>query len=136
MFGAVTSLGDTLYPAKTLEEGIAQDLNPVAPLIIRTRIFHPLFAIAASIYWIGVVLMLSEGEKDQKLRKLAMSTTGLFTLQLVLGGLNIYLLAPVWMQLVHLFLADAVWLHLVLFTALALAPRAGTVADGSNAARV
>jgi hypothetical protein len=29
------------------------------------------------------------------------------------GLLNVALLAPIWMQLVHLFLADAVWITLV-----------------------
>ena len=41
--------------------------------------------------------------------------------QLVAGLLNLALLAPVWMQLVHLLLADAVWLATVLLGATALA---------------
>ena len=37
----------------------------------------------------------------------------LAALQLVLGAINVILLAPVWMQLVHLSLAYGVWLALV-----------------------
>jgi len=37
------------------------------------------------------------------------------------GLLNLVLLAPVWMQIVHLLLADAVWIALVLLAARALA---------------
>jgi len=41
----------------------------------------------------------------------------LFVIQLVAGGINLILLAPVWMQLVHLALACAVWVSLVLLGA-------------------
>ena len=37
------------------------------------------------------------------------------------GLLNLVLLAPVWMQIVHLLLADAVWIALVLLAARTLA---------------
>ena len=37
--------------------------------------------------------------------------------QLVAGVVNVMLLAPVWMQLFHLLLADALWIVLVLFGA-------------------
>jgi heme A synthase len=37
-------------------------------------------------------------------------------LQLAAGGLNIVLLAPVWMQILHLMLADLLWVALVVMT--------------------
>jgi heme A synthase len=37
-------------------------------------------------------------------------------LQLSLGVINVLLLAPVWMQLVHLFVSDQVWIGLVLLS--------------------
>jgi heme a synthase len=42
-------------------------------------------------------------------------------LQIGLGLLNVALLAPVWMQLVHLLVADAIWIAFVLLGADALA---------------
>ena len=39
--------------------------------------------------------------------------------------LNLLLLAPIWMQLVHLFLADLVWLSAVLLTACVAAEAVG-----------
>ena len=42
--GAVTALGDTLFPAETLAEGIEQDLSPSAHFIVRLRVWHPVFA--------------------------------------------------------------------------------------------
>jgi heme A synthase len=41
-------------------------------------------------------------------------------LQLFAGLINVILLAPVWLQLVHLLLADAVWIGLILFAATSL----------------
>jgi heme A synthase len=46
--------------------------------------------------------------------QIAMSVLVLAVAQLGAGALNITLLAPVWMQLLHLLLADLVWLALVL----------------------
>ena len=41
--------------------------------------------------------------------------------QIGAGLLNLVLLAPVWMQIVHLLLADVLWIGLVLLAARALA---------------
>jgi len=40
----------------------------------------------------------------------------LLVVQLGAGVLNVFLLAPVWMQLLHLFLADVVWITFILFS--------------------
>ena len=42
-------------------------------------------------------------------------------LQVLLGLLNVFLLAPVWLQLAHLLLADGVWITLILLGANVLA---------------
>jgi heme A synthase len=44
----------------------------------------------------------------------------LTALQIVLGFANVLLLAPVWLQLVHLVVADAIWISFVLLGAEAL----------------
>ena len=46
--------------------------------------------------------------------------------QMVAGVVNLLLVAPVWMQLLHLLLADAFWIGLVLFCAELLADRQTT----------
>jgi cytochrome c oxidase assembly protein subunit 15 len=42
---------------------------------------------------------------------------GFLTIQMIAGAVNVLLLAPVWMQLVHLLLADTIWLLIVLVIA-------------------
>ena len=44
--------------------------------------------------------------------------------QIVLGFLNVVMLAPVWLQLAHLLVADALWIGFVLLGAHALTERA------------
>jgi heme A synthase len=60
----------------------------------------------------------------------ARACVALILVQLGAGLLNVLLLAPVWMQLVHLLLADLVWIAFVLMAARALTPdsEAGAVA--------
>ncbi len=47
----------------------------------------------------------------------------LVVVQLAAGALNVWLLAPVWMQMLHLLLADGVWIALVMVSAAALSER-------------
>jgi heme A synthase len=54
-------------------------------------------------------------------RRWAWTTAALALVQVGTGLLNVVLLAPVWMQIVHLLLADALWIALVLLAANALA---------------
>jgi heme A synthase len=52
--------------------------------------------------------------------RLARGVAGLAVLQVVAGVVNVVLLAPVWMQLLHLLLADVLWITLVLLGAVVL----------------
>jgi heme a synthase len=51
----------------------------------------------------------------------------LVVVQLSAGVINVFLLAPIWLQLVHLLLADAIWITLVLLAADALSFREADV---------
>ncbi|MBM3495673.1 MAG: heme A synthase, partial [Armatimonadetes bacterium] len=42
--GAVTALGDTLFPARTLGEALRDDASPTAHLLVRMRVLHPVVA--------------------------------------------------------------------------------------------
>jgi heme A synthase len=115
--GALTALGDTLFPITSLAEGLRQDFSPTAHFLIRLRILHPTIAVLVSIYLIIIVgwILWRGNESVQKI--FGRLLTFLVLVQLLAGLINVYLLAPVWLQLVHLFLADAIWISLVLFTA-------------------
>lgn len=114
--GALTALGDTLFPASSLAEGLRQDFSPTAHFLIRLRVLHPTIAVVVGIY----LLVLAGIVRLQVLHNQAKSFSRLLTLgillQLAAGIINVLLLAPVWMQLIHLLLADLVWIILVLLT--------------------
>jgi heme A synthase len=118
--GAITALGDTLYPAQSLEHGLAQDLSPTASVLVRLRVFHPILALGACTLLVGVLAVLPSARSSGPGRGLRMALWALMAAQLGGGLLNVLLLAPVWMQLVHLLVADALWLTLVLVGADAL----------------
>ncbi len=119
--GAVTALGDTLFPAPSLAAGIAQDFATGAHLFIRLRAIHPMLAATtatAAVVVMGVVRSLRSGRAVLLASRTA---AALAVAQVAAGLLDVLTRAPVWMQLVHLSLADFVWLALVLTTAAALA---------------
>lgn len=121
--GAVTALGDTLFPATSLIEGLEQKFSPTAHFLVRLRLWHPLIAIAAGAYAIAVIGLVNARLSNPVARRLGRIFTVLYFVQLASGALNVALLAPIWMQLWHLLLSDLLWIILVLFTAAAFAQR-------------
>jgi heme A synthase len=121
MTGAITALGDTLFPASSLAEGLRQDISPTAHFTQQLRVIHPLIAFASGFY-LFLVAGLEEvwGDRPQN-KRFGRLLIGLFFLQLGAGVVNVLLLAPIWMQQIHLLLADVTWIGLVLFAASALA---------------
>jgi heme A synthase len=116
--GAITALGDTLFPASSLAAGLAQDLDPAANIFLRLRLFHPLIAVAVGAWLLYYAVSAASRRPDVAGR--AWSLAALVGAQIVAGVVNLLLLAPVWMQLVHLLLADLLWIALVLLSAATL----------------
>jgi heme A synthase len=119
--GAVTALGDTLFPANSLAQGISQDLSPTAHLLIRLRVLHPIIAVIAAGISIFAVAFARARHQTTWTQRLAWIYAALFLLQLAIGMLNLFLLAPIWLQMVHLLIADLVWVTLVLMAMASLA---------------
>lgn len=119
--GAITALGDTLFPAESFAAGLQQDLDPNAHFLIRLRVWHPVAAIGVGFYVFFLSLLVAMFRPDRAVRRAAWAVGLLFGLQLAAGLTNLLLNAPLWMQIVHLLLADLVWIALVLLSAAALA---------------
>ena len=115
--GAVTALGDTLFPVDSLEEGLRQDLSAGAHYLVRIRVWHPIMAILVGFYLLFVGGLVYMFQERLEIKRFALLMMGLFLIQLLAGLVNLILLAPVWMQLVHLLFADLVWIALVLLSA-------------------
>jgi len=132
--GAITALGDTLFPVATLAEGKALTFSPTAHAFVRLRIWHPTLAVA-----VGALVVLAAATAVRRrplpgVRRLAAAVVALWLAQLVLGLTNVYLLAPMPLQLAHLLLSDLIWIALVLLSASALANEAaGSSECGASA---
>jgi len=120
--GAVTALGDTLFPSVSLRDGWTADFSSTSHAFIRMRIWHAVMAALTGGY-VAVLAVAIAREAPQSARA-ASAVATLVVAQLIAGFLNVWLLAPVWMQLIHLLLADLLWIALVLFAAAALEPEA------------
>jgi heme A synthase len=127
--GAITALGDTLFPAGSLAEGLQQDASPTAHILLRLRVFHPILAVLAGAALLVLAVRTMARDASPATSLAGRLAAGLVLVQVTVGVLNLLLLAPVWMQLVHLFLADLVWLSAVLLTA-GVAAEAAPIASG------
>jgi len=106
--GALAALADTLYPVRSLAAGFAQDLSPDANFVVKLRAIHPILAIA-----VGLWLIYYATSREPAERRLAQGVIATVAAQLLAGTVNLVLLAPIGMQLVHLLLADLLWIVLV-----------------------
>jgi heme A synthase len=107
--GAVAALGDTLFPAASLAAGMHQDFAGTSSMLLRLRMVHPVIAVLGAAYVIWVAAKSMTGTHAAATRVLILTT-----FQVAAGAINIALLAPVWMQLFHLLMADLVWISVVL----------------------
>ena len=112
--GTLAALSDTLFPATSLSAAFAQDFSASGGWLLRLRILHPLTAVIAGLF-ICWLLLRSIARPSE--RKLALLVLGLLLLQFALGLADVTLLAPVWLQILHLLGADLLWIALVVLAA-------------------
>jgi heme A synthase len=115
--GVIAALGDTLFPATSLAEGMRQDLSSSASFLIQLRSAHPVLAILAAAYFLAVAVSVMRSKPLPITGQISLGVLVLSIAQLCAGAINLALLAPIAMQIVHLLLADLLWIALVLLTA-------------------
>jgi len=121
MTGAVTALGDTLFPPESLAEGLSRESDPNIHFLVQLRIVHPVVAVFVGLYTLALLRNLLSQPQTQRIRRFALALGALVLIQWVAGLINVILLAPIWMQILHLFLADVLWIVYVLLAANVLA---------------
>jgi heme a synthase len=127
--GSLAALGDTLFPASSLRGAFAQDFAASSPWLLRLRGVHPISAVIAGIF----VLWLVGQTRRVEAGRLPTLVAALLGFQFALGLADVLLLAPVWMQIVHLLGADLYWIALVALAASVVSPKAaGTLLSQAN----
>jgi cytochrome c oxidase assembly protein subunit 15 len=129
--GSVAALADTLFPSPNLHVALAQDFAADAPMMVRMRWLHPAAALAALTFavWLclGLGVLRSQNGLALRVRSQTMSVPArwvmaLIAVQFVLGAADVLLLAPIWMQVLHLLGADLYWIALVVACSDAVLP--------------
>ena len=118
--GAVTALGDTLFPSPSVATGLARDLASDSSWFLRLRALHPLFAVGTAALIVTGASVIRSLRPSQTVARVSRVAAALAVAQVAAGMLDVTTLAPVWLQLLHLVLAYAVWLSLLLTAAAGL----------------
>lgn len=118
-FGAISALGNTLFPAESLMSGMTAHKDMAAHFLERLKVIHPVLAVVVGL---GAVTYIQtrlsrEGKIPSMESRWGNITCLLILLNLGLGVLDVILLAPTWLSLTHLVFADAIWVSFVIFAA-------------------
>jgi heme a synthase len=117
--GAVTALGDTVFPvqASGFAARLQEDQGLNAHVLQRMRSIHPFVAVAVAAFVAYVAMLLPSYRSNRDVRRASAALAASIALQLCAGVVNIWLSAPGPLQIVHLLLANLVWIALILLAA-------------------
>lgn len=119
MTGAVTALGDTLFPTQSvlgpgLFDKVRGDLGAANHFLVRLRAVHPVVAILTAGWLVKLTAPLAFSLQRGAQRSWARCAFAAVVVEVCLGLLNIALAAPGWLQLAHLLVAQVLWVSLLL----------------------
>ena len=133
--GAVTALADTLFPSESVASGLAAAVRSTEHFLTRVRVLHPALAVlavsAAAVASRSVSGRSLGGPVMARVRTLLVLSLG----QMGLGVLAIDLGSALWVRLLHLAVADAIWVSYVWLCAQTLSRSAASESTESTGAR-
>jgi cytochrome c oxidase assembly protein subunit 15 len=115
--GSLAALGDTLFPETSLSAALSADFSSKSTWLVRWRWTHPTIAFLASVFLIWILVRAVRRSTPWNNRGISAAVLVLLGAQYVLGVMDVVWLAPLWLQVVHLLGADALWATLVILTA-------------------
>ena len=115
--GTIAALGDTLFPATSLAQGFQWDFSRSSNFLLRLRVIHPAVAILVGCFLLVLAAHTLNTQAQDSAKSLARCLLALVLLQFCFGVLDVVLLAPLGMQVLHLLTADLIWITLVLLSA-------------------
>lgn len=127
--GALNALADTLYPADDFLTGVRDELSSGAPFLVQARVLHPLLAILIGM---GVAYLAVNMRSGATTRRLGRIVAGLVLVQFGIGITNVLLATPLESQVVHLAMANVIWIAYVLFSASLLGEIVATAHPASS----
>lgn len=127
MTGAVTALGDTLFPTTPalgpgLLAKVREDMSAANHFLVRLRALHPVIAACSALALFYIADKVRGVSQSAPARRWALVTMVVVGVQVAMGLVNIGMAAPGWAQLGHLLLAQVLWISTFLMTLHVLAP--------------
>jgi protoheme IX farnesyltransferase len=119
--GACSALGHMLKPTDNV---IGAALQQGSHYLYKLQLSHPFVACTVGLYMLFLVGFIGHFRPSDEVKRAGRAVIILFISQIGLGLLNIQLKAPIWIQVLHLVLADGLWVAIAAMTYFALAPRA------------
>jgi len=113
--GALNALADTIFPSQSVTGGLAEKFGPTAPILSKLRVIHPILAVAGGLFvaWLAT----SRGRFGSPFtRRMSSAVTLIVFSQFFVGIANVFFLTPLSLQVVHLMVADFLWIAYVLFS--------------------
>ena len=130
--GAITSLGDAIFPVASTEEAIRRSVTEGEHFLVRLRVWHPVVSIFAGIYLIVASWMIHRVKGGNFIQAMGIGVFAVFVLQMIVGTLNVITAASLTTQLIHILLADGLWSFWVLLAASALAIKPAGSSDSGR----
>jgi len=100
--GGIAAMGNTIFPAESLAEGIRMDFDQNSHPLIRLRMLHPLIAVSVGVYLFVSLAFAWHLKPVPEAKRVAQALLGVYVLQMVIGVANLAFLAPIALQLLHL----------------------------------
>jgi heme A synthase len=110
--GALNALADTVFPSESVVGGLSEKFGPTAPLLSNLRIVHPIVAIAGGLL-VGWIASSRSLRASVRSKRLSGTVIIVIFVQFFIGIANIFLLTPLLMQVIHLMVADILWIAYV-----------------------
>lgn len=111
--GAMTALSDTLFKPEYMGQDFFKDLFNPSHILQSLRIVHPIFALLTSAMCVFVIT--NTKHHNSKAKIIGYGLLIIIAAQIFSGILNLAFLTPIVLQLVHLLLADILWIGAILY---------------------
>lgn len=115
--GGIAAMGNTMFPAESLADGVAMDFSADSHPLIRLRILHPLIAVTVGIFLFLTLGYVRARKPVAQAQRTVQALFTVYVVQFIVGIVNFAMLAPVTLQIIHLGFAVATF---SLYTAVAV----------------
>ena len=103
--GSITALADVLFPSASFIEGLSDDFDSTSEILTRLRIVHPIVSTVLSIF------LFSESNRFKNIFGINASAIKILVITgVVLGTLNVVSNIILPLSILHLLLADLLWI--------------------------